>query len=81
MAEPLSRLLGPQAADNLLGIAEAGIAVLKSAAESLGSAARDGARTEWLGEPDFEDLQNRTDEMQLRLDRLTARLEQLENPP
>ena len=47
-AEPLARTIGRDAADNLVGAAEAGFAFLRSAAESLAAGARKEAQDAWL---------------------------------
>ena len=74
LAGPMAELLGTQAADNLVGIAEAAIAALKSTAESLGAVARQGAQTRYLGNSEFDQMLERLEELQLRVDRLGARV-------
>lgn len=75
LAGPLAGLLGREMADGLVGLAEAGIAFLKSAAESAGSGARREASKAWVDDPSFADLMDRLDALRLRVDRLDARVE------
>ena len=79
LARPMSTIMGRERADNLIGLAEAGIALLKSAAQSASHTARQGAQQQYVGEQDFDTLLNRLDTLQLRVDRLTARLAQAES--
>jgi len=73
-AEPLAKVVGREAADNLIGAAEAGFALLRSAAESLATGARKDAQSTWLTEPEKNSLMNRLDDLRLRVDRLDARI-------
>jgi ubiquinone biosynthesis protein UbiJ len=75
LAEPLSSLLGRDAADDLLGAAEAGLAFLKSAAESVRAGLRQEAQDVWMTEDGFRNLMDRTEDLKLRVDRLAARVE------
>lgn len=79
LAGPMGEILGTQAADNLVGIAEAAIAALKSTAESLGAVARQGAQARYLGNPEFDQMLGRLEELQLRVDRLGARVRDIES--
>ncbi len=74
LAGPLSGLLGREAADNLLGAAEAGLAFLRSAAESVGAGLRQEARSAWVSEDSFNALLERSEDLSLRVDRLAARV-------
>ena len=74
LAEPLSNLIGRNAADSLLGAAEAGLAFLKSAAESVGAGIRQEAGNVWLSEDSFRELMDRSEDLKLRVDRLAARV-------
>lgn len=74
LAEPLSGLIGRNAADNLLGAAEAGLAFLKSAAESVSAGIRHEAGNVWMSEDSFRELMDRGEDLKLRLDRLAARV-------
>lgn len=74
LAEPLSNLIGRNAADSLLGAAEAGLAFLKSAAESVGAGIRKEAGSVWVSEDSFRELMDRSEDLKLRLDRLAARV-------
>jgi len=79
LAGPMTDVIGPQLADNLIGLAEAGIAVLKSAAESIGQTAREGARANYLADAEFSTMLDRLDSVRLRIDRLSARVGLLES--
>ena len=74
LAEPLARAIGREAADSLIGAAEAGLALLRSAAESLAAGARKEARDAWLTDQEADSLLDRTNELRLRIDRLEARV-------
>jgi hypothetical protein len=74
----MGEILGTRAADNLVGIAEAAIAALKSTAESLGAVARHGAQARYLGNPEFARMLGLLEELQLRVDRLGARVRDIE---
>lgn len=78
LAEPMGGILGRDMADNLIGMAEAGIAFLKSAAESVAGSAREGARAAYVADPDFLEALDNLDDLQLRVDRLTSRIGLLE---
>ena len=74
LAEPLAQMIGRDAADNLIGAAEAGFAFLRSAAESLATGARKEIRNTWLTDQAQESLLDRMDDLRLRIDRLDARV-------
>jgi len=74
LAEPLAQVIGRDAADSLIGAAEAGVAFLRSAAESLATSARKEARNTWLTDQAQESLLDRMDDLRLRIDRLDARV-------
>lgn len=74
VAEPLAGLVGREMADGLVGFAEAGIALLKSAAESVSSGVRQEATRVWVDNPAFQTLMDRFDDLRLRVDRLDARV-------
>jgi ubiquinone biosynthesis protein UbiJ len=79
LAGPIGNVIGPEAADGLIGLAEAGIAFMKSAADTLEHMARDGAGSAFVAETDFDRLLDRMEGLTLRIDRLNARLALLEN--
>lgn len=84
LAEPLAKVIGREAADNLIGAAEAGLAFLRSAAESLATGARKQAEHAWVTDQAQDSLLNRVDDLRLRIDRLDARVrlaEQRAAPP
>ena len=74
LAEPLGKVIGRDAADGLIGAAEAGFAFLRSAAESLASGARKEAGNAWVTERAQDSLMDRVDDLRLRVDRLDARV-------
>ena len=74
LAAPLARAIGRDAADNLVGAAEAGFAFLRSAAESLAAGARKEAQDAWVTESAQDSLLDRLDDLKLRVDRLDARV-------
>ena len=78
LAEPLARVIGREAADSLVGAAEAGFAFLRSAAESLASGAAKQAGNAWVTEEAQDSLMNRLDDLRLRIDRLDARVRLVE---
>ena len=78
LAGPVGNVIGPEAADGLIGLAEAGIAFMKSAADTLEHMARDGARSGFVAETDFDRLLDSMEGLTLRIDRLNARLALLE---
>jgi ubiquinone biosynthesis protein UbiJ len=84
LAEPLSALLGRDMADSVVGAAEAGFAFLKSAAESVTAGLRQEARSNWVDDDAFRQLLERTEDLNLRVDRLAARVrlaeERMERP-
>lgn len=82
-AAPLGNLIGRDLADAAVGLAEAGIAFLRSAAESVSSSARQEASAHFVGQTDFESLQTRIEALRLRTDRLDARTARAESarPP
>lgn len=75
LAEPFSGLVGREVADGLVGLAEAGMAFLKSAAESVTAGARADATATWVDDAAFQNLMDRLDDLRLRADRLDARIQ------
>lgn len=78
LAAPLGNLIGPELADDLVGLAEAGFAMLRSAAEGLTTAARRDAADAFVNQDGFERLLARLQDLRLRVDRLDARTRRLE---
>lgn len=74
LAEPLAKIVGREAADGLIGAAEAGLAFLRSAAQSMASGARREARSTWVTDQAQDTLLDRMDKLRLRIDRLDARV-------
>lgn len=79
---PLGRLLGPAAARELLGAAETTVNLLRSAFSGLSGAAtasaQASARAGFVAEPDMPEMLDTLDALQLRVDRLNARVRELE---
>ena len=73
-AEPLARAIGRDAAENLVGAAEAGFAFLRSAAESLAAGARKEAQEAWVTVENQDSFLDRLDDLRLSVDRLDARV-------
>jgi len=81
LATPLANLIGRELADNLVGLAEAGFALLRSAAESVTTTARRDAAGAFVNQDGFEHLLIRMEALRLRVDRLDARTRRLEAAP
>jgi len=79
LAGPVSELVGTELADDLIGMAEAGIAFLRSASESVTRAAAESARDSYLGGEELDAMLNELDALRLRTDRLAARVGLLES--
>lgn len=79
---PLDQLFGRAAARDLLGAAETTANLLRSAFEGLGHAMQTSARTAvragFVAQPDMPDMLDALHALQLRMDRLGARIQQLE---
>ncbi len=78
LSRPLGSVLGETLANDLIGAAEAGIAFLKSAAETVTGEVRAQAGQAYVAASEFTDLMERRDALRLRLDRLAARTTLLE---
>ena len=74
LAEPLTNLLGGQAAENLIGAAEMAFTAFRSVLESASSAARDSAGRSFVSTPKLDTLLTGLDALQLRTDRLAAKV-------
>jgi ubiquinone biosynthesis protein UbiJ len=74
LAEPLTTFLGADVADNLVGVAETAFASLRSVLQGLGNAAQDTAGRSYVNSPNLSTLLNGLDDLQLRIDRLTAKV-------
>lgn len=81
LGAPLGDLIGQPLADDLMGLAEAGFAFLRSAAESVATSARRNAADAFVSHDGFERLITRLEDLRLRLDRLEARTRRLETEP
>lgn len=74
LGEPLSRVLGAQAARTALGTAELALAGLRSALQGAGHGLRDGAAQTFVDRPAMERFLDGLDDLRLRVDRLGARV-------
>jgi len=71
---PLTRLLGPEAAQTLLGGAELAVSAFRSAAEGVGIALEKTAASRFVTRADTNALLDALDELRLRIDRLASRI-------
>lgn len=78
LAEPLTTFLGADAADNLIGVAETAFASLRSVLQGLGNAVQDTAGRSYVNSPNLSTLLNGLDDLQLRIDRLAAKVQAAE---
>jgi len=74
LAEPLSRLLGGDAAESLISAAEMALATFRSMLESASSAAQHSAGRSFVSTPKLDTLLTGLDALQLRTDRLAAKV-------
>ncbi len=74
LAEPLASLLGDEAAESLIGAAEMALATFRSMLESASSAARHSAGRSFVSTPKLDTLLTGLDALQLRTDRLAAKV-------
>ena len=79
LAAPLANLIGRELADDLVGLAEAGMAFLRSAAESVSNTVRQDAAAAFVDQDGFDAFLSRLDALRLRVDRLDARTRHLEH--
>ena len=82
LTEPLSNVLGSDAAQTVLGTAELAVSALRSAAEGVGAAIEQTAASQFVTKADTTALLDVLDDLRLRIDRLAARvdLEESEAP-
>jgi ubiquinone biosynthesis protein UbiJ len=78
LAEPLSKLVGETSADGILNAAEAGLALLRSAAEATAASLRRGVGERFATRSRVNVLLDRLDDARERSDRLAARINGLE---
>lgn len=78
LAEPLSKLVGESSADGIMNAAEAGLALLRSAAEATGASLRRGVGERFATRTRVNVLLDRLDDARERSDRLAARIDSLE---
>ncbi len=74
LADPLTSLLGNDAAENLIGAAEMAFAAFRSVVESASSAAQRSAGRSFVSAPKLDTLLTGLDALQLRTDRLAAKV-------
>ncbi|NIP16323.1 MAG: hypothetical protein GWM88_16910 [Pseudomonadales bacterium] len=78
LAEPLSKLVGESSADGILNAVEAGLALLRSAAEATGASLRRGVGDRFATRTRLDAFLDRLDDARERSDRLAARIDGLE---
>ncbi len=78
LAAPLSKLVGESSADGIVNAAEAGLALLRSAAEATGASLKRGVGERFATRTSANVLLDRLDDARERSDRLAARIEALE---
>jgi ubiquinone biosynthesis protein UbiJ len=74
-------LLGDRAASDLFGALEFAAAGLRSIAEGVGGAIKAESQRHYSARPQVAELLDGIDALRLRVDRLAAGIEQLENRP
>ncbi|MEE8077681.1 MAG: hypothetical protein V3T18_01695 [Pseudomonadales bacterium] len=74
LAEPLTSLLGDEAAESLIGAAEMAFATFRSMLESASSAVGHSAGRSFVSTPKLDTLLTGLDALQLRTDRLAAKV-------
>lgn len=79
LAGPVEQLVGKRAAEDLLGMAEAGIALFKSAGQSIGNIATATAQSSYVADSELDTMLNALEDLRLRIDRLAARTGLLES--
>lgn len=79
LADPLGRLIGTEAATELVGFAEAAFAAGRSALQAASNAAAQSAREQYAEEREFDDAVELLEALQLKVDRLNARATRLES--
>ena len=74
LTDPLTTFLGADAAESLLGVAETATATFRSLLEGLANAAQETAGRSYVNGPNLSTLLNGLDALQLRIDRLAAKV-------
>ena len=74
LLSPLTRFLGPETAQTLLGGAELAVSAFRSAAEGVGLALEKTAANRFVTRADTNALLDALDELRLRIDRLASRI-------
>ena len=78
LVEPMSRILGPDAAATLLGTAELGLKSMQSLLSGVGQSMSDTAAANFVRSPQLDNLLTGIDRLRLRVDRLAAKVTELE---
>jgi len=71
---PLRRMIGPETADFLRGVAELGFRGARFLIDDLGASAKAAARDRFVDETKFDAFLKEVDELRLRIDRLAAKI-------
>jgi ubiquinone biosynthesis protein UbiJ len=79
LAPPLGRVIGDDAASALVGFLEAASAAARSAIQTLRGAAQDTARQNYASPDEMSSAIHQLEDLALKVDRLTARTDRLEN--
>jgi len=79
LAAPLHNLFGNEMANSLLGGAEAGLQALRSLLQSAGQTVQAQATSQFVQQPQLTDFLDGVDQLRLQVDRLAARIAQLES--
>jgi ubiquinone biosynthesis protein UbiJ len=74
LLSPLTRFLGPETAQTMLGGAELAVSAFRSAAEGVGLALEKTAANRFVTRADTNALLDALDELRLRIDRLASRI-------
>jgi ubiquinone biosynthesis protein UbiJ len=74
LASPLSKLLGPELSDTLLGTAEMGLKGLQSLFAGVGQSVKDQAAGNFVQQTELNSLLTGIDKLRLRVDRLAAKV-------
>ena len=78
LLSPLTRVLGPDTTQTLLGGAELAVSAFRSAAEGVGLALEQTAANRFITRADTNALLDSLDELRLRIDRLASRIKEEE---
>lgn len=78
LAEPMSRIFGPDAAATLVGTAELGLKSMQSLLSGVGQSMSDTAAANFVRSTQLDNLLTGIDRLRLRVDRLAAKVTEFE---